>query len=99
MIKITMPDTKTLMKQIERAAQDQLIKKPAIIEDATQNKVNGILRRFRDPTGIQPRVRCKANSLARTGGSNISSKINIEVLNGDEAYKSRVIEFIKSNLG
>jgi len=56
-----------------------------------------ILWNFRDETGLRPIVNCKANgSLQKPGNLNVRGRMCVQVLNGDEAFKKRVIGFIKS---
>ena len=50
---------------------------------------------YQDETGLKPEVVIKIIDMQHT---NLTTKLNIGVLNGDEEYKARVTEFIKSNL-
>lgn len=66
-------------------AMQQIEQNPSILTDK-------ILKDFKDETGIKPKIRVR---MVRTGTD--KGNMHVEVLNGDEAYKKRVIEFLNSH--
>ena len=68
---------------IVKLAMQKIEQNPSIVTDK-------ILKDFRDETGLKPEIKVR---MVRTGTD--KGDMHIEVLNGDEAYKKRVVEFIK----
>lgn len=68
-----------------KIAMQKIEQNPTIVADK-------ILKDFKDETGLKPKIKVRMVRNATNKGD-----MHIEVLNGDEAYKKRVIEFIKSH--
>lgn len=77
----------TNLKNIDFAkiVMQKIEQKPTIVTDK-------ILKDFTDETGLKPKIKVHMVRTAANKGD-----MHIEVLNGDEAYKQRVIDFIKSH--
>ena len=68
-----------------KIAMQKIEQNPTIVTDK-------ILKDFKDETGLKPKIKVHMVRTAANKGD-----MRIEVLNGDEAYKKRVIDFIKSH--
>ncbi len=96
MFKVTTKfDSKKIEKDILNTAKQKIIQNPSIIEKKLNEKARQLASTYQDETGLKPEVVIKIIDMQHT---NLTTKLNIGVLNGDEEYKARVTEFIKSNL-
>ena len=62
------------------------------IEQNPEILAKKILKNFKDDTGLKPEIKVR---MVQTTTN--KANMQIEVLNGDEAYKKRVIDFLKTH--
>ncbi len=92
-------DFKNIEKNIIGAVIQQITQNPSAIEKQLNEKVKELLVDYHDEIEIKPEVIVRVGEAKCSGDyKQINASVNIEVLNGDEAYKNRVIEFVKSRL-
>ncbi|GEM_PF-3119347 len=100
MFKVTTKfDSKKIEKDILNAAKQKMMQNPSIIENKLNERAKQLALTYQDETGLKPEIVIKVVNVQRgLTETNFAAQLNIRVLNGDDEYKTRVIDFIKSNL-
>lgn len=100
MFKVTTKfDSKKIEKDILNAAKQKMMQNPSIIENKLNERAKQLALTYQDETGLKPEIVIKVVNVQRgLTETNFVTQLNIRVLNGDDEYKTRVIDFIKSNL-
>lgn len=71
---------------LEKSIRKQIQQDPRIMENAIMEQK---LSRYRDPTGLKPKIKARPSS---------GKEFSISVLNGDDAFKQRVLDFFEKKL-
>ena len=100
MFKVTTKfDSKKIETDILNAAEQKMMQNPSIIENKLNERAKQLALTYQDETGLKPELVIKVVNVQRgLTETNFATQLNIRVLNGDDEYKTRVIDFIKSNL-
>ena len=100
MFKVTTKfDSKKIEKDILNAAKQKMMQNPSIIENKLNESAKQLALTYQDETGLKPELVIKVVNVQRgLTETNFATQLNIRVLTGDDEYKTRVIDFIKSNL-
>ena len=100
MFKVTTKfDSKKIEKDILNAAKQKMMQNPSIIENKLNERAKQLALTYQAETGLKPGLVIKVVNVQRgLTETNFATQLNIRVLNGDDEYKTRVIDFIKSNL-
>ncbi|MBD5400802.1 hypothetical protein HDR61_03610 [bacterium] len=100
MFKVTTKfDSKKIEKDILNAAKQKIKQNPSIIENKLNERAKQLALTYQDETGVKPEVVIRVVDVQEgSAETNFDTRLNISVLNGDDEYKTRVIDFIKSNL-
>lgn len=100
MFKVTTKfDSKKIEKDILNAAKQKMMQNPSIIENKLNERAKQLALTYQDETGLKPELVINVVNVQRgLTETNFATQLNIRVLNGDDEYKTRVIDFIKSNL-
>ena len=100
MFKVTTKfDSKKIEKDILNAAKQKMMQNPSIIENKLNERAKQLALTYQDETGLKPELVIKVVNVQRgLTETNFATQLNIRVLNGDDEYKTRVIDFIRSNL-
>ena len=100
MFKVTTKfDSKKIEKDMLNAAKQKMMQNPSIIENKLNERAKQLALTYQDETGLKPELVIKVVNVQRgLTETNFATQLNIRVLNGDDEYKTRVIDFIKSSL-